>query len=106
VKKGNGWRVAGDWWLADLSLKGKNVRLCVFAVLVCHILLGIVALAFSTRISLAGDRVSEYFGEETTQMTYREALWNGLLVEAELVHPGKVQVLKVFEPMAKQNLSK
>lgn len=93
-------------WLADLSLKGKAVRFCVFAVLVCHIFLGIVALAFSTRISMAGDRVSEYFGEETTQMTYREALRNGLPVEVGLVHPGKVRILQVFESMAKQNLSK
>lgn len=88
-------------WLAGLSLKGKKVRLCVLGVLGCHILLGIVALAFSTRISLAGDRVSEYFGEETTRMTYREALRNGLPVEAGLVHPGKVRILQVFEPLTK-----
>ena len=88
-------------WLAGLSLKGKKVWLCVLGVLGCHILLGIVALAFSTRISLAGDRVSEYFGEETTRMTYREALRNGLPVEAGLVHPGKVRILQVFEPLTK-----
>jgi hypothetical protein len=87
-------------WLEDLSLKGKKVRLCVLGVLGCHILLGFMALAFSTRISLAGDRVSEYFGEETTRMTYREALRNGLPVEAGLVHPGKVRILQVFEPLA------
>ena len=87
-------------WLAD-SLKEKTVRFCVLIVLGCHILLGIVALAFSTRISLAGDRVSEFFGEATTKITYRQALQNGLPVEAELVHPGKVRILQVFEPMAK-----
>ncbi len=88
-------------WLGDLLLKGKKVRLCVLGVLGCHILLGIMALAFSTRISLAGNRVSEYFGEETTRMTYREALRNGLPVEAGLVHPGKVRILQVFEPLTK-----
>ena len=87
-------------WLAD-SLKEKTVRYCVLVVLGCQILLGIGALAFSTRTSLAGDRVSEYFGEATTKMTYRQALQNGLPVEAELVHPGKVRILQVFEPMAK-----
>ena len=87
-------------WLAGLSLKGKKVRLFVLGVLGCHILLGIVALAFSTRISLAGDRVGEYFGEETTRMTYREALRNGLPGDAALVHAGKVRILQVFEPMA------
>jgi len=87
-------------WLAD-SLKEKTVRFCVLVVLGCHIFLGIVALAFSTRISLAGDRVSEFFGEATTKMTYRQALQNGLPVDAELVHAGKVRILQVFESMAK-----
>ena len=89
-------------WLADLSLEGKKVRLFVLGALGCHILLGIVALAVSTRISLAGDQVSEYFGEETTCMTYREALKNRLPVEAKHVHPGKVRILQIFEPMAKE----
>ena len=88
-------------WLAELASDRKLLRLSVLGVLGCHILLGIVAMAFSTRISMAGNRVSEYFGEETTRMTYREALRNGLPVEAGLVHPGKVRILQVFEPLTK-----
>jgi hypothetical protein len=88
-------------WLEDSAVNRKPVRFCVLCILVCHIFLGFVAQAFSTRISLAGDNVSEYFGEESTRMTYREALRNGFPVDAELVHPGKLLILRVFEPMAK-----
>jgi hypothetical protein len=88
--------------LAEVALDRKLLRLGVAGVLACHILLGFLALAFSTRISLAGDRVSEYFGEETTRMTYREALRNGLPVEAGLVHPGKIRILQIFEPLTKR----
>jgi len=89
-------------WLAEVASDRKLLRLGVAGVLACHILLGFLALAFSTRISLAGDRVSEYFGEETTRMTYREALRNGLPREAGLVHPGKVRILQIFEPLTKR----
>lgn len=88
-------------WLAEEALNRKKLRLGMASVLICHILLGFVALAFSSRISLAGRHVSEFFGEETTRMTYREALRNGLPVDAALVHTGKVRILQVFEPMAK-----
>jgi hypothetical protein len=87
-------------WLAEVAGDRKLLRMGLAVVLGCHILLGFVALAFSTRISLAGNRVSEYFGEESTRMTYRQALRNGLHVEAGLVHPGKVRILQVFEPLA------
>lgn len=87
-------------WLANVVRNRKRLRLGVAFVLACHILLGFAALAFSTRISLAGVRVSEYFGEETTRMTYRKALGNRLPGDAALVHAGKVRILQVFEPMA------
>ena len=87
-------------WLGVLELDKRLLSWTVAGVLACHILLGFLALAFSTRISLAGDRVGEYFGEETTRMTYREALRNGLPGDAALVHAGKVRILQVFEPMA------
>jgi hypothetical protein len=93
--------------MAYLAIKIKAVRFCVLGVLGCHILLGSMALAYSTRISFAGDRVSEFFGEETTRMTYRKALRNGLPVEDGLVNPSKVRILQVFEPIAQsQNLER
>lgn len=88
-------------WLSDVARDRKLVRLGAAGALGGHILLGLLALSFSTRISVAGDRVSEFFGEETTRMTYREALQNGLPVDAALVHAGKVRILRVFEPMAR-----
>jgi hypothetical protein len=45
--------------------------------------------------------VGEFFGDESTRMTYREAFQNGLPVESELVHSGKVRILKIFEPLSK-----
>lgn len=93
-------------WLSELTPNRKLIRFGCLAVMGCHILIGLVALSFSTRISFSGKNMSEYFGEKSTQMTYREAFRNGLPVEAELVHPGKVRILQVFEPMAKQNLLK
>ena len=82
--------------LADLSTNNKAFRLYLTVIFAGYILLGLLALVFSSRISLSGPMVSEYFGEETTRMTYREALQNGLPVEAKLVHPGKVEIIKLF----------
>ena len=90
-------------WLAKVASDRRLLRMGLVVLLACHILLGFVALAFSTRISLAGDRVGEFFGEETTRMTYREALRSGLPVDDMLVHAGKVRILRAFEPMAKKN---
>jgi hypothetical protein len=42
--------------------------------LVCFSLLGLIALAFSTRISLSGLDFSELYGDGTGRMTYRRAL--------------------------------
>jgi hypothetical protein len=82
--------------LADLSTNNKAFRRYLTVIFAGYILLGLLALVFSSRISLSGPMVSEYFGEETTRMTYREALQNGLPVEAKLVHPGKVEIIKLF----------
>lgn len=82
--------------LVDLSTNNKAFRRCLTGIFAGYILLGLLALVFSSRISLSGPMVSEYFGEETTRMTYREALQNGLPVEAKLVHPGKVEIIKIF----------
>jgi hypothetical protein len=87
--------------LLDFSTNKNALRLGLAGIFACHFILGSVALAFSTRISLSGSMVGEFFGDESTRMTYREAFQNGLPVESELVHSGKVRILKIFEPLSK-----
>jgi hypothetical protein len=65
------------------------------------LLLGSIALVFSTRISLAGKQFSEVYGNGSAKMTYRYALDNGLPVEMDKVNMRDVRLLEIFETRAK-----
>ena len=65
--------------------------------------LGVVAIIFSTRISMSGMEFSELYGNGHNQMTYRYALQNGKPVDMTEVDKDSVKILRVFEPMAALN---
>jgi hypothetical protein len=66
--------------------------------------LGVVALGYSTRISLSGREFSEMYGDGTTRMTYRYALDNGKPVDIGEVDAEKVRLLAIFEPRVPERL--
>jgi hypothetical protein len=66
--------------------------------------LGIVALGFSTRISLSGREFSETFGDGDNRMTYRYALDNGKPVDIREVDARKVGLLAIFEPRVPERI--
>jgi hypothetical protein len=76
--------------LGDLQNRWSVVRLACQSYLICFFLLGLVALAFSTRISLSGRDFSELYDDGTGRMTYRLAVQNG-----RFVHMGKVSYTQV-----------
>ena len=87
--------------LAQVQLRFARLRFATTAYMVGVVGLGIVALIFSSRISLAGKQFSEVYGNGSAKMTYRYALDNGLPVEMDQVMMGEVRLLEIFEPLAK-----
>jgi len=78
-----------------------KVKIGIQSYLVCFFLIGILSLAFSTRISLSGKDFSELYGDGTNKMTYRYAFNNGRKVDLSQVDFKKVRLLKIFEPLAR-----
>lgn len=64
--------------------------------MVYFVILGIVAISFSSRISLAGKKFSEVYGDGTERMTYRYVLKNNEPVDMKLVNEKQVHILKIF----------
>jgi hypothetical protein len=80
------------------------VRVIFKAWMCIYLVCGFASLFFSTQISMSGIRISEFYGDENTRMTYRMAFNNGLDVEPEKVHAGKVKILRLLEPLAQTRL--
>jgi hypothetical protein len=76
------------------------VRFASQSYLVGFLVLGIVAILFSTRISLSGKEFSDLYGDGTARMTYRFAFRNGKDVDMSQVSEGQVRLLRIFEPLA------
>jgi hypothetical protein len=85
----------------DLQQHWPKLRFAFRFYLVCFFLLGLVAMGFSTRISLAGKQFSEHYGDGSAKMTYRYAFDNGLPVDMNEVNHRQVRLLRLFEPLAK-----
>jgi hypothetical protein len=86
--------------LEDLQNRWPTMRFASRSYIACFFLLGLAALAFSTRISLSGSEFSELYGDGSTTMTYRYAFQNGKAVDRGRVHDGYVRILQIFEPLA------
>ncbi len=87
--------------LQDLEDRWPAARFLSRAYLTGFFLFGLVALAFSTRISLSGREFSEVYGEGTTKMTYRYSFQNGKPVDWNRVNEDHVWILRIFEPLAR-----
>ncbi|MFH1790415.1 MAG: hypothetical protein ABH885_00300 [Candidatus Omnitrophota bacterium] len=81
------------------------IRLALQFYLIGFIVLGIVAILFSTRISLSGKEFSDLYGDGTTRMTYRFVFRNGKDVDMGKVSEEQVRLLRIFEPLAKPSPS-
>jgi hypothetical protein len=69
----------------------------------CFFVLGLIALGYSTRISLAGKKFSEVYGDGTTMMTYRYAFQSSEPIDMTRVNERAVSLLSVFDSMAKRS---
>ncbi len=87
--------------LSQIQVRLPRLRFAIGAYMLGVVGLGVVALIFSTRISLAGRQFSEVYGNGSAKMTYRYALDNGLPVEMDQVMMREVRLLQIFEPLAK-----
>ena len=63
---------------------------------------GVVALAYSTRISLSGRRFSELYGDATLRPTYRLAFGSRDAVKSGKVYPKALHLLCRYEPRGSQ----
>jgi hypothetical protein len=87
--------------LEDLQERWPVVRCASWSYLVCFCLLELMALAFSTRISLSDRDFSELYGDGTGRMTYRLGFQNGRPVDTTKVSYTQVRLLQIFEPLAR-----
>ncbi len=84
----------------EFSGFGQVYRVMARLYLLWYFTLGILALGYSSRISMSGKLFSEAYGDGTVKMTYRHAFHNGLPVNQRLVNESQAKLLRLFEPLA------
>lgn len=73
----------------------KYIAICYFSI---YAIVGMIALGYSTQISLSGNDISEYYGNgNMIKMTYRKALNNGYPVNRKHVDKKIVHIIRRFE---------
>jgi hypothetical protein len=82
----------------------RALRWAFGAYFALFVALGVVALGFSTRISLSGREFSEVYGDGDTRMTYRYAFDNGKPVDMSEVDARQVRLLAIFEPRVSERI--
>jgi hypothetical protein len=80
----------GDWGKAALA-----------AYVMCFSLLGLGALVYSTRISLAGDRFPELYGDGRLRSTYRVAFGAASPSDGDRLNKDALELLYRYEPRAR-----
>ena len=87
----------------DLISRWPSLRYSFRCYLIGYIALGAVALVYSTKLSLSGRDFGELYGNGATRMTYRYAFANSRDIAMNQVDQEYVQLLRIFEPLAKTN---
>ncbi len=87
------------WQFAVRFRKGLVMARLFLAV---YLLLGTIALAYSTRLTFSGDRFSEHYGDGTLKMSYRFAQQNGLPVDTSATDPLAVELIGRFDPAGRE----
>jgi hypothetical protein len=90
------WLAAGRWRSVP------PVRLAVAAYVAVFLALGLVALGISTRLSLAGPRFAQIYGDGTERDTYRVAFGVADRTAAPNADERFVRMLQRFEPLAQK----
>ena len=67
---------------------------------VCFSLLGVAALAYSTRLTFAGDRFPDLYGDGKLRATYRLAWFDEAPRSGTTIDPDALYLLRRFEPRA------
>ena len=79
----------------------RLLRPLLVAYCTCFVLLGIVALGFSTRQTFAGSRFADTYGDGNFRATYKLALRGTQPVGDDKIDPDALYLLRRFEPRAK-----
>lgn len=87
--------------LSGLEKRWPVVRYAARTYLATFLFLGLISLAFSTRLSLAGKEFGELYGDGKQTMTYRFAFKNRPCADMSDVSETKVRLLRLFEPLAR-----
>lgn len=76
------------------------LRPLLMAYCACFCLLGILALAYSTRITFAGSRFPDVYGDGNFRPTYKLALLGEQPKKTEQIDPDALYLLRRFDPRA------
>jgi len=71
---------------------------------VLFLIMGFIALLFSTKISLSGRRLGDLYGNERMRITYRYVLQNDKTVDKKKIIRQQVRLLQIFEPLARTGI--
>ncbi len=86
--------------IREITPDSRIRKYMIPAWILCYFALGIVAVGYTTRITLSGKNFSEVYADGNLKMTYRFAFENGLPVEMSKVQCRHLRLLRVFEPLA------
>ncbi len=84
----------------DMVRRRPVLRTPFVCYLAGYLLLGVIALLYSSRISLSGVDFGERYGNGTRRMTYRYAFHSKKQVDISHVDAGEAKLLRTFEPLA------
>jgi len=79
----------------------RALRPAILVYTCCFCVLGVAALIFSTRLSFAGSRFPDLFGDGHFRATYRLALLKEQPAAGERIDPDGLYLLRRFEPRAR-----
>jgi hypothetical protein len=82
----------------ETFLRGTAVRFVPLAYFVWFSVLGVAALAYSTRITFSGASFPDIYGDGTMRATYREAYGESAGTGSSQVNPEALELLLRYEP--------